>query len=464
MKIVLLRGEPSRWLRPLFVIGLLLLSVVLGVLASPSLLTLILILVAGVGLMVNVLRWPAIGLIVAATAGMIVPWSGPSGLNVTMVMVALLMCLWLLDMTVRKQQIRLVSSRPAGLLLAFLLLAFVSFGIGQFAWFTFALHAPLGAQAGGLSIIVLSVGVFLLMANQVHELVWLRRITWAFLFMGALTIVFRSVLPALGLNTRDLFQPVGSVFYVWLVAIAFSQAAFNRELSSGWRMTIGVLLLVTFWVLFFTKFADKSGWLPSLVGLIAIIGFRSWRLLLPLIPVAIVTAFFLLPELMTLEGYSISTRFEAWLILAQMIQISPVWGLGFANYYWYTPLFPIRGYGVSFNSHNNFVDIVAQMGVAGLVCFLLFFWEVGQLAWRLREQAPNGFARAYVYGAWGGLVGMIALGMFGDWILPFFYNIGLNGFRTSMLGWLFLGGLVSLEQMTHREFARPVNPPGMRDL
>jgi O-antigen ligase len=147
------------------------------------------------------------------------------------------------------------------------------------------------------------------------------------------------------------------------------------------------------------------------------------------------------------DEYSISTRVDAWLIMAQIIRISPVWGLGFANYYWYTPLFPIRGYAVSFNSHNNYVDIVAQTGFVGLVCLLLFYWQVGWLGWRLREQAPAGFAQAYVYGALGGLAGMVVVGMFGDWVLPFFYNIGLNGFRASMLGWLFLGGLVSIEQM-----------------
>jgi hypothetical protein len=102
---------------------------------------------------------------------------------------------------------------------------------------------------------------------------------------------------------------------------------------------------------------------------------------------------------------------------------------------------------VSFNSHNNYVDIVAQTGMVGLVCFLLFMWEVGRLGWRLREQVPAGFARAYVYGALGGLAGMIVAAMLGDWVLPFVYNIGLDGFRSSMLGWLFIGGLVSLEQI-----------------
>ena len=133
--------------------------------------------------------------------------------------------------------------------------------------------------------------------------------------------------------------------------------------------------------------------------------------------------------------------------MGQIIKISPLMGLGFANYYWYTPLFPIRGYAVSFNSHNNYVDIVAQTGVLGLIFFLWFLWEVGRLGWQLREHVPSGFAQAYVYGALGILAGMAAAGMLGDWVLPFFYNLGLNGFRSSMLGWLFLGGLVSLEQM-----------------
>jgi hypothetical protein len=160
-------------------------------------------------------------------------------------------------------------------------------------------------------------------------------------------------------------------------------------------------------------------------------------------------------RLVSTDEYSISTRFDAWSIMGQIIKISPVWGLGFANYYWYTPLFPIRGYAVSFNSHNNYVDIVAQMGVVGLICLLWIWWEVGQLGWRLRNQAPTGFAQAYVYGALGGLAGMVVAAMLGDWVLPFFYNVGLFGFRSSMLGWLFLGGLVSIEQMVMTQKASP---------
>ena len=36
-------------------------------------------------------------------------------------------------------------------------------------------------------------------------------------------------------------------------------------------------------------------------------------------------------------------------------------------------------------------------------------------------------------------------GALGDWFLPFVYNIGIAGFRASVLGWLFLGGLLAME-------------------
>ena len=439
--------HPQLWLRPLLILGLLLLSAALPFMVSQRQLILVLILPLGIGIVLIFLRWPPLGVIIATLAGFIVPFLGPSGLNVTMILVALLLGLWLLDLMVRERRIQFSSSRTIWPLLSFLVAAALSFGVGQLPWYSFALHAPLGAQLGGFSIVVLSAGTFLLVANQVRDLGWLKSITWAFLAFGGLTILFRSVLPEFGIPTGRLIQEVGAVFYVWVVSLAFSQAVLNRDLHPGWRFVLGGLVLLTLYNQFFLKFANKSGWIPAIVCIAAIIGLRSWRAGLLLLPIAGVAFLIVKSGVMSSEDYSVSTRLDAWLIMAHIIKISPILGLGFANYYWYTPLFPIRGYAVSFNSHNNYVDIVAQTGLVGLVCFLWLFWELGRLGWRLRERVPQGFAQAYVYGALGGLAGTVVIGMFGDWVLPFFYNIGLNGFRTSMLCWLFLGGLVSLEQM-----------------
>jgi hypothetical protein len=136
-----------------------------------------------------------------------------------------------------------------------------------------------------------------------------------------------------------------------------------------------------------------------------------------------------------------------------IISKSPILGVGPANYYWYTPLFPILGWRVQFNSHSQYIDLLLQTGILGLFCFFWFAWTIGKLGWQLRNRVPAGFARAYVYGALGGLAGTLIAGGLGDWVLPFVYNVGLAGMRASLLGWLFLGGLVALEQIVSRNNA-----------
>jgi hypothetical protein len=285
-------GLSQLWLRPMIVISELLLIAALAFMASRRQMTLVLFLPLGIGLVLTFLRWPSLGLIIASLAGMVISFLSPNGLNVTMILVALLLGLWILDMMARQRQLQLAPSRTLWPILSFLIVAAISFGYGQLPWLSFALHAPLGAQLGGLSIIVLSAGTFLLAANQIQDLRWLSRLTWAFLAMGTLSVFIRSVLPAFGLSTRDLFLPLGTVFYIWLIAMAFSQAILNGDLQPGWRLALGGLVLVTLFVLFILKFSDKSWWLSSFVCIGAIITDRSWRAGLALIPVAVLSAFF----------------------------------------------------------------------------------------------------------------------------------------------------------------------------
>jgi hypothetical protein len=311
----------------------------------------------------------------------------------------------------------------------------------------------LDAQLGGLVIFLLSAGAFLLVAHQVRDLRWLQILTWSFLVLGSLHIL-GWLLPVVGRFTRTLFQPGTydhSLFWVWLLSISLSQAILNRKLHPAWRFAIGGFVLATWYVAFIMNYDWKSGWLPPLVSIVTILGLRSWRVGLAAAVTGIVLGPAIVTKAINTDLYSYSTRFDALIIMLEIIRVNPLLGLGPANYYWYTPLFPIRGYFVRFNSHNNYVDIVAQIGLLGLACFLWFAWELGRLGLRLRNQAKEGFERAYIYGALGGLAGTLAAGMFADWVLPFVYNIGLRGFRMSILGWIFLGGVVSVEQIVrHR--------------
>jgi hypothetical protein len=319
--------------------------------------------------------------------------------------------------------------------------------VGQFRWFDFASQAPFDAQLGGFAIFVLSAGAFILTANLIRDLRWLKTLTWVFIALGAVYIFGR--ITGFGIQERIyvLSFTAGSMFWTWLTALTFSQAFLNTNLRPPWRVFLFGIVLAIFYVAYFQAGSWKSGWMPPLVAVAAIFAIRYWKQAIFLFPFALVVGYILISNAIATEEYSLGTRVDAWVIVTEITLVNPILGLGFANYYWYTPLFPIRGWRVNFNSHSQIVDIFAQTGVLGLLSFFWFAGELGNLGLRLREKVPDGFARAYVYGALGGLVATLFAAFLVDWVLPFIYNIGLGGFRASILAWIFLGGLVSIEQI-----------------
>ena len=58
-----------------------------------------------------------------------------------------------------------------------------------------------------------------------------------------------------------------------------------------------------------------------------------------------------------------------------------------------------------------------------------------------------GFAKGYVYSIFASVFGAAMAAFLVDWLLPFAYNIGLDGVRASILPWIFFGGLISIEQI-----------------
>jgi O-antigen ligase len=355
-------------------------------------------------------------------------------------------------MLLHQKSIALLPSSTTLPLLVMVVMGIVSLGFGQLPWFVFAESAPLGAQVASLSVLILSAGAFLWVGNQIRDMRWLQALVWVFIAFAAL-YVFGRGMPGFGFIADELFQRGihGSLMWVWLAALSFSQALFNRRLHPAWRLALLGVVLMTFYVAYGQTSGWKSGWVPPLIAVGAVLVAYSWRLGLIMSPFALIAGIALSGYLIETDTWSYSTRIDAWTILANLIAESPILGLGWANYRWFTPLFPIRGYAVYFNSHSQYIDIIAQTGFVGLICFLWFFTTVGIVGWRLRNRVPEGFPRAYVYGSLGGLVGTLTAAAFGDWVLPFFYNVGLIGFRASVLGWIFLGGFVVLEQFYLRK-------------
>mgnify|MGYP000530731094 CR=1 FL=1 len=434
-------------------------SAVVGLLASQTSLIAygILGLVAAIAGAIFLLRWPGLGFPLIVVSSLLVPFSIGTGtqtsINATVLMISAMIGLWVLEMLTQEKRITIAASRPLLPLFLFMISTLISLGFGQLLWFP-SRGASIAAQIGGVGIFLLSAGSFILAAHRLERR-WLRWMVWIFIILGTIYMIGILVpyFPVRRMVFRTFQRAVmDSQFWLWITILAFSQMLINTRLPIPVRLGLGVVTLLSLYTTFEVKQSWTSGWLPAIVAM----GVTLF-LVRPRLAVGLGAVFGLLLMLRSSaasevimagdNSYSLMTRLEAWKILFQIIARNPLFGVGPSNYYFYTPFFNILGYNVSFNSHNNYVDILAQTGIAGLILFLWFAVEIGLVGWTIRNRVPEGFDKAFIYGVIGGLAGMLTAAMLGDWVLPFVYNIGMEGLRASLLGWIFLGALVMYERL-----------------
>src|SRR5690606_21442627 len=253
--------------------------------------------------------------------------------------VAGLLGLWTVDMVLRKQ-VRLPDSPVTVPLVVMIVTSLVSFLAGQLRWFPQLNQAPLDAQLAGMSIFVFAAALSLMAASQIRTMRDLQIVTWMFVAVGALYIGSRTI-PGGTKYTQMVFtnSAIGGIFWGWFPAICFSQALYNSKLPLPVRVLLGALALATFYVAFGQNYRWKSGWVTCGVALGSVVAVRNWKMMGLAALAAVAVGITQVPGLLDAESYSASTRMEAWIILANIVQVSPLIGLGYGNYYWYTPLY-----------------------------------------------------------------------------------------------------------------------------
>jgi hypothetical protein len=436
------------WVRFGIVLLVVLMTLVLAYWGSSRIMILLLALFGAIAGIPFLLKQPNLGIVLIIAGGMLVPYSGPAGVNMSVFAVALTIGVWLMNMLVIQKKFKFINSQIFLPMMIMLVISVIAFGMGQIPWFVFANQAPLDAQAGGFAIFILSLGCTLVTAHLFQNIKWLKIIVWVYIALSAIYVLGRLI----GLPVGQIYQiglVSGSMFWTWLVVLAFAQAFFNNKLKLSVRALLYGVVLITMFVAYVRGNDWKSGWVPAAVAIAIMIGLRYKRLVLLTIPVAILAVGNLAVRLIASDEYSWGTRVDAWQIVFEISKVNPLFGLGFSNYYWYTPLIPIRGWVVNFNSHSQYIDLIAQVGILGLFCFLWIFFEVLKLSWRLlKNKSLTGFAEAYTFGVFAGVIATMVAAFLGDWVLPFVYNVGLNGFRASILPWIFIGGLVAIEKIS----------------
>lgn len=414
---------------------------------------------------------PWLGLFTLVAAALVARLEFGTGTDVTLNPATLLVpavgVIWLLDQ-VRRGRIRMVASpvnRPLALFLAAGLLSLL---IGRATWNPFV---PVSGnfvlvQLAQWAIFAFSALAFWLAANLVTDQKTLWRLTAFFLLLGG-SVAILSTLPGIGgLVGRFATEAfVRAPFWVLLVALVGGQLLWNRQLSLAWRGFLVAALLAALVYAFVEQQEAASNW----TGISAALGLLFWlrfpRLRWPLLALVLILVLLgvLFPAIYDFAGGD-----EEWtesggsrlVLIERVVDVTmrnPITGLGPAAYRPYASMTPLqyqRAFWVlpSVNSHNNYVDIFSQVGLVGLALFGWFVAEVVRLGYRLHRRYRNGFAAAYVNGMLAAGVGSLVIMMFADWILPFVYNIQFVGFQASVLVWLFMGGLVALENMP-----QPVN-------
>jgi hypothetical protein len=158
-----------------------------------------------------------------------------------------------------------------------------------------------------------------------------------------------------------------------------------------------------------------------------------------------------------------------WLDVIRIGMRSPIIGLGPAIYmfHWADPTFNSLTFQASqtyawnrFNfappSHNLYVDIFAQAGIIGISIFIWFLVVVAIYGWGLSKSMQPGFHSGYINAVFAGFIAMaISSAPFADWLIPFVYNIGIEGFAHSVYSWIFLGTMVALDHRLKENTREP---------
>jgi hypothetical protein len=414
--------------------------------SSWQIMLVVLLVIGGFIIAFVLLRTLEVGYFFMLAGAIFIPFKGPGGINASMIILICMIFLWLMEKFVVQRRFEFVRSGPIRPAIYFMVVSLVAFGMGQISWFVFAKQAPLDTQFGGFSIYFFSLAAMIMTANLLTDSRWLKPFIWAFLGVGVIYMLCRAA----NLAFIDLVYARGftanSMFWTWMVALGLGQAIFNHDLTRRARIVLYLIVALTLIVAIAKGYDWKSGWVPPLIAAGVLIGLRFKKLAFASIPIVLVAVILIAQNLISSDSYSWGTRVDAWLVVLDISRINPLLGMGFANYYWFARLFTIRGFHTSFSSHSQYVDIIAQTGLVGLICFLWLIFEVGHLSWNLNRKLKCGFERGYSHGVFAGLLGSLMAGFLVDWLLPFAYNIGLEGFRASILPWIFFGGLISLEQ------------------
>jgi O-antigen ligase len=365
-------------------------------------------------------------------------------------------------------------------------LVFVSMVLLSTLWSRFLLDPQviindrfLNVQIGTIGVTILSVLLTVMCFNLVRQVRTIRVCYWIFLGASLFYLPFYIFESTLGANAASKVGPddlsiqtlsrlinAGGLFPLWFCAITTSLLLFARDLTRRQRILMFIGLGGWFFRLFVLTLARISGWLPVVVALLVVLFIYSRKWFFFLIIVTVVLIVF--NYSMIYDAVVVSKEKEGTLsgetsrgnLLQQALTVAkdhPVLGTGpagYANYY----LTYFRDLALS--THNNYLDMLLQYGVLGLLAFMwLCFAMIKEVWWSSRCQTRGTFEYGFTIGTFAGAIGMMPAMWLGDWVIPFAYNQTISGFNYTAHNWLWPGLAIALAYIAKERQFKESKPP-----
>ncbi|RIK42918.1 MAG: hypothetical protein DCC58_10360 [Chloroflexi bacterium] len=272
---------------------------------------------------------------------------------------------------------------------------------------------------------------------------------------GLLVVIGFIDLP-LRFAQRDLaLINTAGIFGIWFVALCWANALENRRLPDALRVLLGIGALGWLTMAVTVEGDWVSGWLPPLIAFLGVtVALRpklgaAMLLLAAVVGAAYYSVFY--DVLITQQEAQGSLggefgRLELWQRNLSAISGHVLFGTGPAGYaLYYVTFFPNQ----AMSTHSNFVDVLAQFGVGGLLSLIALLFAIWRLARQSLARATAPSDRAIAAVVVGGLPAVAFSLWLGDWLIPFVYNQTIAGFDHAVYSWLMFASACGLWVQTH---------------